>query len=166
MSDNVHALRRIANVVGMSHATVINDAADELDVLRHALKQINGYSRKFIQHTEVSQQEKPQPVRRNDGQNPVWDKYASMNLAPKRQMKFAFESIPNLTPEQMEMFGYHKMTNRAWRLVRRVNLLDRNSFISARAEKIRFMPNVGRVTLSEVAILRSKILNQHQKKAA
>jgi hypothetical protein len=71
MSDNVHALRRIANVVGMSHATVINDAADELDVLRHALKQINGYSRKFIQHTEVSQQEKPQPVRRNDGQNPV-----------------------------------------------------------------------------------------------
>ena len=166
MTDNVHALRRIANIVGTSHAAVINEAADELDVLRHALKQINGYSRKFIEHADAPQHEKPQPVRHYDVQNPVWDKYAEMDLSPKRQMKFAFESIRNLTPEQRALFGYHKMTNRAWSLVRRAKLFSRHSFITALAEEIKCMPNVGRVTLSEVAVLRSKILNQHQRKAA
>lgn len=166
MTDNVDALRRIGVFASPKIAGTVKSAADEIEALRHALKQINRYSHKFVMEEQPAQQEKPQALKRPEATPSAWDKYLAMNLFPVHPTKFAFESMKDLSPEQRALFGYHKMTVRAWNLIFQTKLFDRQSITSALVEEIKCIENVGKVTLCEIARLRNKIILQHHKKAA
>lgn len=167
MTDNVDALRRIGVFASPKIAATVNSAADEIEALRHALKQINRYSQKFVLEEQSAQQEKPQaPKRTETASSSAWDKYLAMDLTPVQPTKFAFEAVKNLTPEQKALFGYHKLTTRTWNLLIMFGLLDRRSLTSLLVEEIKCQEGVGKVTLCEIARLRESILLQHHKKAA
>lgn len=158
MTDNVYMLRKMAELYGPEVGNNLNHAADEIESLRSALGRIIAQAQKVL-----PREPRKQKLERENEGLPLWDKYAKAKIKSKHPKKFAFECIDGITPEQNELFCHHKMTVRAWKVVMRAKLLDYDAFAAVPFEQIRLADNVGISTVCEIAGLRLKILNQHDK---
>lgn len=163
MTDIVKMLREFAGpnyLDDISGKQAMAEAADEIESLRSALGRIIAQAQKVLPR-ELRKQKQKQ--KRDKEVIPLWEKYAKAKIKSKHPKKFAFECIDGITPEQNAFFGHHKMTARAWKVVMRAKLLDYDAFAAVPFEQIRLADNVGISTVCEIAGLRLKILNQHDK---
>lgn len=158
MTDIVKLLREFAgpnypdDICGKQ---AMAEAAEEIESLRGALAKIVAQAEKVLPRQVAMKKKKSVGAS-------LWDKYAQVVTSNAHPKRYAFECISSIpfTEEQHKLFGYHKMTKRAWNLVARAGLLDVEAFRAASAEEIRLMDNVGISTVCEVARLRASILGQ------
>jgi hypothetical protein len=158
MTDIVKLLREFAgpnypdDICGKK---VMADAAEEIESLREALTKIAAQAEKVLPREVALKKRKIAGIS-------LWDNYAKLVTNNAHPKMFAFECIDSIpfTEGQHSLFGYHKMTKRAWNLVARAKLLDVEAFRAASVEEIRLMDNVGISTVCEIARLRASILGQ------
>lgn len=157
MKDSVTILRHIAKFELPSRADDLLRVAREIDDIRSILADV----RESIDAVLPSSYTGPGEEYLNR-----WQRYLSMPPEVGGLLRTVDNALADVTPEQRELFGDHKMTRRAWSILREAGLMDADSIYWANPRNIARMPNAGRKTVAEIARLRHKIASARLGEAA
>lgn len=160
MIDIADRLRRLAIFECSDWQVDLLSAAEEIESLRSALSQISH----FVQDVTPNNSNND-GIRVYDKHFARWEYYELISLHSRHPTHTAYHDR-TLTPEQRKFFGNYEMTTRAWNVVKNHKLLDYDSLYWASARDLSLHPNIGKVTLGEIARLRRKILEDARKEAA
>jgi hypothetical protein len=158
MIDIADRLRRLAVFDCPEWREDLMTAAEEIEKLRESLGQI----KKFVQDAVPGKTAKN--IENNkDTHFASWEYYERMEMNLANKMVTVVESKFGFADEQVKLFGDHRMTHRAWNVLKNENLLNFDSILWARPKDLIVAPNVGKVTMSEIARLRRKIIQEMKK---
>jgi hypothetical protein len=158
MIDIADRLRRLAVFDCPEWREDLMTAAEEIEKLQERLGQV----KKFVQDAVPNKTAKN--IENNqDTHFTRWEYYERMEMNLANKMVTAGETKFGFADEPTKLFGDHRMTHRAWNVLRNENLLTFDSILWASAKDLIVAPNVGKVTMSEIARLRRKLIQEIRK---